>query len=259
MKFRPCIDIHNGKVKQIVGGSLSDDEDAPSENFVSARGADFFAGFFRDQGLYGGHVIMLNAKDSPYYKETKRQALCALSAFPGGLQAGGGITPENASEFLDAGASHVIVTSYLFKNGELDDGRLRSLSSEVGKDRLVLDLSCRKRHNHYYVTCNRWQTFTRSLVEPELFSYLSDYCSEFLIHAADIEGRQGGVDEELLSILAQWDGCPVTYAGGVAEYDDIETVKEIGKGRIDLTIGSALDLYGGPLNYETVLRAFAEV
>ena len=124
MKFRPCIDIHNGKVKQIVGSSLSDADQSAAENFVSDRDAACFARLFRDGGLDGGHVILLNKKDSPYYAETKRQAFLALSAYPGGLMAGGGITPANAEEFLLAGASAVIVTSYVFRDGRIDRERL---------------------------------------------------------------------------------------------------------------------------------------
>ena len=111
MEFRPCIDIHNGKVKQIVGSSLMDNGDKARENFVSARDAVFFAKLYQRDRLKGGHVILLNPASSSYYEETKRQAIEALRAYPGGLQVGGGICPENAEEFLRAGASHVIVTS----------------------------------------------------------------------------------------------------------------------------------------------------
>ena len=258
MEFRPCIDIHNGKVKQIVGATLEDDGDAAAENFVSERGADFFANFYRDEGLYGGHVILLNKKDSPYYEATRAQALSALRAFPGGLQVGGGITAENAAEFLDAGASHVIVTSYVFKDGEINYDNLEKLVAAVGKEHIVLDLSCKKKHNNYYIVTDRWQNYTKEQVTPELLERLSAYCDEFLIHAADVEGQQAGVDEELLSILAEYNGIPVTYAGGVGSYDDILDVKQFGGGRINLTIGSALDLFGGTLNYETVRTFFYE-
>ena len=258
MEFRPCIDIHNGKVKQIVGATLEDDGDAAAENFVSERGADFFANFYRDEGLYGGHVILLNKKDSPYYEATRAQAFAALRAFPGGLQVGGGITAENAAEFLEAGASHVIVTSYVFKDGEINYDNLEQLVAAVGKEHIVLDLSCKKKHSNHYIVTDRWQNFTREQVTPELLERLSAYCDEFLIHAADVEGQQAGVDEELLSILAEYDGIPVTYAGGVGSYDDILDVKHFGGGRINLTIGSALDLFGGTLNYETVRTFFYE-
>lgn len=256
MEFRPCIDIHNGRVKQIVGGTLLDDDNV-EENYVSGKDADFFAAFYREEGLPGGHVIMLNRPGSEYYEETKAQAKLALNAYRGGMHVGGGITADNAEEFIDAGASHVIVTSFVFRDGIIDYDRLHDLVSAVGKDHIVLDLSCRKRHMHYYVATDRWQKETREQVGNELFSQLSEYCDEFLIHAAEVEGRQGGIDEELAGILAQWDGIPITYAGGVGSYDDIMTLKQIGRGRINLTIGSALDLFGGPLHFETVRTIFA--
>ena len=259
MEYRPCIDIHNGKVKQIVGGSLRDEGDVADENFVSERGADFFAAFYRDEGLMGGHVVMLNSKDSPYYEATKQQALAALRAFPGGMQVGGGITAENAAEFLDAGASHVIITSFAFLDGELSVDRLKKLVDTVGREHIVLDLSARKRRNHHYVVTDRWQTFTRERVEPELFYRLESYCDEYLIHAVDMEGKNTGIHEEVLEILSGYDGLPVTYAGGISPYADIDTIREKGDGRINITIGSAMDLFGGELNYETVLTMCAHI
>ncbi|MBO6214469.1 MAG: phosphoribosylformimino-5-aminoimidazole carboxamide ribotide isomerase [Lachnospiraceae bacterium] len=256
MEFRPCIDIHNGKVKQIVGGSLLDDESV-EENYVSGKDADFFAAFYREEGLSGGHVIMLNRPGSEYYPETKAQAIKALGAFRGGMHVGGGINADNAGEFVEAGASHVIVTSFVFRDGIIDYGNLNKLVDAVGKEHIVLDLSCRKRHSHYYVVTDRWQKETREQVNMDLLDELSGYCDEFLIHAAEVEGRQGGIDEELCEILSEWDGIPITYAGGVGSYDDILTLKRIGKGKINLTIGSALDLFGGPLHYETVRTIFA--
>lgn len=258
MEFRPCIDIHNGKVKQIVGASLEDEGDAAAENFVSERDADFFAKFYQEEGLYGGHVILLNKKDSPYYEATKAQAMAALRAFPGGLQVGGGMTAENAKEFLDAGASHVIVTSYVFRDGEIQYENLKKLVDAVGKEHIVLDLSCKKRHSNYYIVTDRWQNFTKEQVSVELLQELSAYCDEFLVHAADVEGRKEGIDEELVEILAEYDGIPITYAGGVGSYDDILDMKKVGRGKINLTIGSALDLFGGTLNYETVRTFFYE-
>ena len=252
MEFRPCIDIHNGKVKQIVGSSLEDEGNKANENFVSEKDADFFAEFYKEEGLRGGHVILLNKKDSSYYEETKRQAMKALKAYPGGLQVGGGITAENAKEFIDAGATHVIVTSYVFSNGVINYDHLNKLKEAVGKEHVVLDLSCRKHHRNYYVVTDRWQTFTKEQVTVELLQQLSEYCDEFLIHAADVEGKAEGVDEELIEILAQYEGNPITYAGGVGRYEDIEIIKEAGKSRLNVTIGSALDLFGGDLNYETV-------
>ncbi len=259
MEYRPCIDIHNGKVKQLVGASIQDGNDNATENFVSERDADFFAGFFQEQGLRGGHVVMLNSASSPYYEATKAQALKALAAYPGGFQVGGGIRTDNAKEFLNAGASHVIVTSFVFHDGIVDMERLRQLVDICGRERLVIDLSCKRSGGDYYVVTDRWTKFTESVVDVELMERLSSYCAEYLVHAADIEGRTGGVDEELVGRLAEWDGIPITYAGGVSSYDDILTVKEIGRGRINLTIGSALDIYGGSLNYETVLDYFRDV
>ena len=252
MEFRPCIDIHDGKVKQIVGSSLSDDDAGVSENFVSEKDADFFAEFYKEEQLYRGHVIMLNKPGTECFEATKAQALKALKAFPGGLQIGGGITAENAKEYLDAGASHVIVTSYVFSDGEINYENLEKLKNAVGKEHIVLDLSCKKHHKNYYVVTNRWQTFTKEQVNKELLERLSMYCDEFLIHAADVEGMAEGVDEELIEILSEYEGNPVTYAGGIAEYDDIDTIYEHSAGRLNITIGSALDLFGGELNYETV-------
>ena len=258
MEYRPCIDIHNGKVKQIVGATLSDESGQADENFVSERGADFFAGFYRDEGLVGGHVIMLNKPDSPYYEATKEQAKKALLAFPGGLQIGGGINPDNAGEFLAAGASHVIITSYAFSDGELSFERLDKMVKAAGKEHIVLDLSVRKRRHNFYVVTDRWQTFTSLRLEPKLLKELEPYCDEYLVHAADVEGKTSGIDEEVLSILAEYakgedKTNSITYAGGISTYEDIETIKELGDGNINITIGSAMDLFGGDLNYETVM------
>ncbi len=254
MRFRPCIDIHNGKVKQIVGGSLLDEGDYAKQNFVSKKDADFFAEFYADNELTGGHVILLNKSDSPYYEETKRQAIMALKAYPGGLQVGGGINADNAMEFLDAGASHVIVTSYVFSDGKVNYDNLKKISQLVGKNRLVLDLSCRKKDDNYYIVTDRWQNFTDEKLTAELMDQLYEYCDEFLVHACDVEGKQGGIEDEVLSILASWAKAPITYAGGIAEYNDISKIRELGNNRIDFTVGSALDLFGGHLNYETICK-----
>lgn len=261
MEFRPCIDIHNGLVKQIVGGSLEEETGLAEENFVSKRDADFFAKFYARDGLVGGHVIMLNKPDSPYYEKTKLQAKKALAAYPGGLQIGGGITADNAAEFLEAGASHVIVTSYVFSDGEINYDHLEKLVAAVGKDHVVLDLSCRRKQEdeEYYVVTDRWQRFTKETVTPELLDELSAYCAEFLIHAVDVEGKICGIEEELVKLLGSWGKLPVTYAGGISDYDDITRIKELGQGRLNVTIGSALDLFGGPLNYETVLSFIQDV
>lgn len=257
MRFRPCIDIHNGKVKQIVGGSLRDAGDAARENFVSEQDAGFYADFYRKDKLKGGHVILLNPVPSPYYEETKHQALLALGRYPGGLMLGGGVNERNAAEFLDAGASHVIATSYVFKDGQIDCGNLRRLAAETGKERLVLDLSCRKKEDGYYIVTDRWQKFTEVKITHELLDELSGSCDEFLIHAADVEGKAAGVEEELVRLLGSWQGIPVTYAGGVGSYKDLETLRRLGQNRLDVTVGSALDLFGGPLSYRTVLELCA--
>ena len=252
MRFRPCIDIHNGKVKQIVGSSLQDQGDRACENYVSDRSAADYARLYQRDHLMGGHIILLNARDSDYFEQTRQEALAALAAYPGGLQIGGGITADNAGVYLDAGASHVIVTSYVFERGQVNYDRLRDLVETVGREHLVLDLSCRKRKGRYYVTTDRWQTLTEEPVEEKLLNHLADYCDEFLIHAADVEGMQTGPAEDLLKLLAGWKGIPVTYAGGIHSYGDIENIGRIGQGWVDFTVGSALDLFGGKLSYERV-------
>ena len=256
MEFRPCIDIHNGAVKQIVGASLSDKGDHAFENFVSEKHASEYAALYQRDGLSGAHVIMLNPPSSEYYEKTKEEALSALRAFPGGLQIGGGITPENASEYLSAGASAVIVTSYVFRNGRINRTALKNLTDSVGKDRLVLDLSCRKQKDRYLVVTDRWQRFTEEPVTLSLLSELSDSCTEFLIHAVDAEGKTNGIEAELVSLLSEWDGCPLTYAGGISSFSDLELLRTAGKGRIHATIGSALDLFGGSMRYSEVLTYF---
>ena len=202
---------------------------------------------------------MLNRQDSPYYEQTKHQAMLALEAYPGGLQIGGGITAENAAEFIQAGASHVIVTSYIFSQGRIDYDHLEKLVAAVGKEHIVLDVSCRRKDDDYYVVTDRWQHFTKEKVNAALLDKLAAYCDEFLLHAADVEGKVSGVEEDLVRILGSWGKIPVTYAGGISDYDDIETVKELGEGRLNVTIGSALDLFGGPMNYETVLSCIQDV
>ncbi len=253
MRFRPCIDIHNGAVKQIVGGSLKDVGDKARENFVSEKDAAFFAGLYRSRRISGGHVILLNPVSSAYYEETKRQALSALSAYPGGLQAGGGINPENAADFLNAGASHVIVTSYVFSGGEIRYDRLRALLEKVGKERLVLDLSVRNRGGRYYIVTDRWQKYTSVELSERTLEELSGYCDEFLIHAVDVEGKSAGIEEPVAKLLGNWGKIPVTYAGGVHSFDDLERLRELGRGKVDVTIGSALDLFGGKMRFEDVL------
>ena len=255
MKFRPCIDIHNGKVKQIVGGSLKDLGDQAEENFISEKDAAFYAHCYQKDGLTGGHVILLNPKTSPYYEETKRQALLALSQARGTLQVGGGITAENAREYLDAGASHVIVTSYVFRNGDISFENLNRMMDAVGKKRLVLDLSCRKKDGKYYIVTDRWQTYTRVALSGEILTMLSSFCDEFLIHGVDVEGKRSGIEQELIGLLGRWNRIPITYAGGIRSLEDIEQIREAGQNKIHVTVGSALDLYGGDLPFEKVLAA----
>lgn len=253
MEFRPCIDIHNGSVKQIVGGSLRDEDDEACENFVATQDAAFFAEFYKKDRIRGGHVILLNHVESEHYAATKEQALKALRAYPGGLQAGGGMTPENAKEFLDAGASHIIVTSYVFGDGKVNYENIKKMVEAVGKERLVLDVSCRKKEGKYYVVTDRWQKFTEEIVDERLLDRLKTYADEFLIHAVDVEGKANGIERELVSMLGNWDGIPVTYAGGVGSFTDLQELKQLGRNKINVTIGSALDLFGGTMKYEDVL------
>lgn len=252
MKFRPCIDIHNGKVKQIVGGTLKDEGERAVTNFTSEYGADFYAERYRKDGLVGGHIILLNAKDSEYYAATKEQALLALQTYPSGLQVGGGITAENAEAYIRNGASHVIVTSYVFAEGEIHWEHLKKLCAAIGKEHVVLDLSCRKKDGEYYVVTNRWQTYTNVKVNEELLDVLSGYCDEFLIHGVDVEGKASGVETELVAILAKWNKKPITYAGGIGSMEDLEEFEKVSIGRLDFTIGSALDLFGGEIPYEII-------
>ncbi len=239
MRFRPCIDLHGGKVKQIVGGTLSDTEPvATVTNFESVQPPSFYADLYWRDGLEGGHVIMLGPGNEAGARE-------ALGAHPGSLQAGGGITPANAMAWLDAGAAKVIVTSYLFEDGDFAAARLAQIRQAVGRERLVVDLSCRRRGDDYVVACNRWQTLTRLVLGPAVLAQLAADCSELLIHAVDVEGRQGGVDSLLIERLAAWTPLPTTYAGGVRSLADVHLVRDLGRNRLDVTVGSALDLFGG--------------
>jgi phosphoribosylformimino-5-aminoimidazole carboxamide ribotide isomerase len=248
MRFRPCIDLHEGKVKQIVGGTLSDtDHKKLVTNFVTEKKPSEFARMFRRDGLGGGHVIMLG----PGNEDAARDA---IEAFPGGLQVGGGITTGNAMAFLDMGASHVIVTSFVFNEGRIDWERLDHLSSLIGRKRLVIDLSCRKRDGLYYVVTDRWQKFTSMTIEADSMQALARFCDEFLVHAADIEGKRGGVDSELIELLAKSTSIAVTYAGGVRTFNDLEIVRKRGNARVDVTVGSSLDIYGGTLKYGEVVE-----
>ncbi len=258
MEFRPCIDIHNGCVKQIVGGSLADAGDFAKENFVAEADAAYFCDLYFNLGIRGGHVILLNSVSSPYYEATKNQAFLALSRHPGFLQVGGGITSDNARDFLDAGASHVIVTSYVFRDGLIDYDRLMMLEKAVGKEHIVLDLSCKKTDDGYKIVTDRWQKMTDTIVSPALLEKLSKHCDEYLIHAVDVEGKCHGIETELVKQLAQYDGLPLTYAGGVGSFDDLAQLKKLGKSKINVTIGSALDLFGGKMPLDEVLKFIAK-
>lgn len=236
--FRPCIDLHEGKVKQIVGGTLGDGSSAPRTNFVSDRSSVYYAELYRRDGLAGGHVIMLG----PGNEEAGR---AALKAYPGGLQIGGGINLDNAAGYLGDGASHVIVTSWVFQGGKVNWDRLASLVKAIGRDRLVLDLSCRRRDEKYFVVTDRWQNFTDLELSRESLEKLAASCAEFLVHAVDVEGLCRGIDRELVTHLGRWSPIPATYAGGANSLSDLEEVMRLGQGRIHLTIGSALDIFGG--------------
>lgn len=239
MRFRPCIDLHGGKVKQIVGGTLSDTDPAATvTHFVSVQPPSYYADLYWRDGLEGGHVILLGPGNEAAARE-------ALGAHPGSLQVGGGVTPANAAAWLAAGAAKVIVTSFLFENNEFSFDRLEQMRQLVGRERLVVDLSCRRDGAEYRVACNRWQTLTRLVLGPSILKQLAGACSELLIHAVDVEGRQAGVDEDLIGRLADWTPLPTTYAGGVRSMADAMRVRELGRARLDLTVGSALDLFGG--------------
>ncbi|MCI0743939.1 MAG: phosphoribosylformimino-5-aminoimidazole carboxamide ribotide isomerase [Verrucomicrobia subdivision 3 bacterium] len=245
--FRPCIDLHEGKVKQIVGGTLGGGEAGPRTNFVSERPGSWYAQLYKRDGLEGGHVIMLGPGNENAARE-------ALEAYPGGLQIGGGISADNARRWLDAGASHVIVTSWIFYDGKLNWERLRTLVCRIGRDRLVLDLSCRRRDSNYFVVTDRWQKFTDLELSRNALEKLAGWCDEFLIHAVDVEGLCQGIDLELVQKLADWTTLPTTYAGGANSLRDLEEVTRLSNGRIDLTIGSALDIFGGAgVRYEDVV------
>ncbi len=236
--FRPCIDLHQGRVKQIVGGTMNEDASKVRTNYVSPHSGVWYAQLYRRDDLRGGHVIMLGSGNED-------AACAALEAFPGGLQIGGGIKPDNALKFIEKGASHVIVTSWVFEAGRVAWDRLEQLAAILGKQRLVLDLSCRRRGEEYFVVTDHWQKFTELAISPETLERLAAYCAEFLIHAVDVEGLCQGIDRELVEKLGQSAPIPTTYAGGARSLADLEEVTRVGRGRIDLTIGSALDIFGG--------------
>eukprot|EP00887_Chlorella_sp_A99_P005328 scaffold1.g5328.t1 len=245
--------VLKGKVKQIVGSTLSDlksnGEQELRTNFEAEQPSSWFAELYARDGLTGGHVIMLGADEA-----SAAAARGALAAYPGGLQLGGGVSTDNAGAWLDAGASHVIVTSYVFREGRLEEERLRSLVAAVGRRRLVLDLSCRRKNNgRYYVVTDRWQRWSELALSEASLAVLAASCDEFLVHGVDVEGMQLGIDDELVALLGAWSPIPVTYAGGARTLEDLERVQRAGQGRVDITVGSALDIFGGALPYADVV------
>ena len=253
MKFRPCIDIHNGHVVQIVGSSLRDENDSAQNNFVSEKDSAYYANLYKEYGLSGGHIIILNGKDSEYYEATKAEAVKALQTYKGGMQIGGGITDKNAEEYILAGASHIIVTSYVFSDGKICYNNLNGLKSAVGREHICLDVSCRMRNGKYYVVTDRWQKFTDVVLDENLIVSLSEYCDELLVHAVDVEGRKAGINATIAGILEK-SPIPVTYAGGISSLDDIAKIRSIGNNKIDFTIGTALNIFGGDLDLMEVIR-----
>lgn len=253
MKFRPCIDIHNGHVVQIVGSSLRDENDSAQNNFVSEKDSAYYANLYKENGLSGGHIIILNGKDSEYYEATKAEAVKALQTYKGGMQIGGGITDKNAEEYILAGASHIIVTSYVFSDGKICYNNLNRLNSAVGREHICLDVSCRMRNGKYYVVTDRWQKFTDVVLDENLIVNLSEYCDELLVHAVDVEGKKAGINEQIAGILEK-SPIPVTYAGGISSLDDIAKIRSIGNNKIDFTIGTALNIFGGDLDLMEVIR-----
>ncbi|VFQ99610.1 unnamed protein product [Cuscuta campestris] len=250
-RFRPCIDIHKGIVKQIVGSTLQDTKDGDSSlvtNFVSDKSAAEYAKTYKGDELTGGHVIMLGADPL-----SQSAAIEAILAYPGGLQVGGGINSSNAVSYIEAGASHAIVTSYVFKNGQMDTDRLKELAQVVGKHRLVLDLSCRKKEGKYVIVTDRWQKFSDVHLNQKVLDFLARYADEFLVHGVDVEGKKLGIDEELVTLLGKHSPIPVTYAGGVTTMVDLDRIKIAGMDRVDVTVGSALDIFGGNLAYKDVV------
>ena len=246
MEFRPCIDLHDGQVKQIVGSTLGHQDESVVENFISENDSAYFANMFKNDGLTGGHVIMLGSGN-------EEAALLALQTYPNGLQVGGGITAKNAKKYIDAGASHIIVTSYIFHDGQLDMERLEKLIAAVGKEHIVIDLSCRKRDGKWFVVTDKWTKFSDFEVNETSIPYIEQFCDELLIHAVDVEGKRRGMQEELVQDLAKWTTIPTTYAGGVRSLEDLQKFKDLSNGKLHVTIGSALDIFGGDLSYHEVV------
>ncbi len=241
-RFRPCIDLHQGQVKQIVGGTL--DTASLATNFVSDHSPAWYAELYRAKALTGAHVIALGPGNT-------EAAQSALAAWPQGLQFGGGVNLENAKSWLEAGASHVIVTSWLFEGDRFALAKAEALASAIGPEKLVIDLSCRRHpEGGWRVATQRWQTITQTAIDAPLLRELGDLCAEFLVHAADVEGLCQGMDEDLIRFLGEHSPLPTTYAGGASRFEDLARVEALSGGRVDLTIGSALDLFGGSISLE---------
>jgi len=249
MQFRPCIDLHNGKVKQIVGSTLKDDDPASLKiNFTAGHPSSWFAELYKQDNLTGGHIIKLGPGNDA-------AATAALASWPGGMQIGGGITAENGESWLAKGASHVIVTSYVFSDGQINHNRLQKLVRAVGKKHLVLDLSCRKKGDDYFIVTDRWQKFTEVVITPKVIEYFAGLCDEFLVHAADVEGQCAGIKTDLVQKLADWSPIPTTYAGGVTDIADMKLIQKLGNNRLHATVGSALDIFGGKtMTYREVVN-----
>ena len=246
-RFRPCIDLHAGQVKQIVGGTLSAATPAKLlTNHVSEHKPAHFAQLYRQHDLIGAHVIMLGRGE-----DNTNAAREALAAWPGAMQVGGGIDETNAGEWIAAGADKIIVTSALFPEAKFSQIKLDAILAALGgrTEKLVVDLSCRRQQTDdgpkWVVATNKWQTLADTEVNAGSIHQLESYCSEFLIHAADVEGLQRGIDEELVTRLGRWCSIPVTYAGGGRALEDLDRVRDLSGGKVDLTIGSALDIFGG--------------
>ncbi|MDN4494594.1 phosphoribosylformimino-5-aminoimidazole carboxamide ribotide isomerase [Ureibacillus aquaedulcis] len=247
MEFRPCIDLHDGKVKQIIGSTLGHQDKSVVENFISDNDSAYFANMFKRDRLTGGHVIMLGSGN-------EEAALLALQSYPNGLQIGGGITADNAKKYIDAGASHVIVTSFIFHDGKLDNARLEKLVNAVGKEHIVIDLSCKKADDKWFVVTDKWTKFSDFEVNQESIAFIEQFCDELLIHAVDVEGKRSGMQEELVKDLATWTSIPTTYAGGVRSLEDLQKFRDLTNGRLHVTIGSSLDIFGGDLDYSEVVK-----
>ena len=252
MKFRPCIDLHNGKVKQIVGSTIDlNEKKIPVTNFTSQNPSSWYTNLYRKDNLTGGHIIKLGSGND-------EAADKALKEWPGGMQIGGGINVDNALSWLEKGASSVIVTSSVFHDGKIDYKNLEALTLKTGQDKLVLDLSCRKKDGKYYIVTDRWQKFTNESISETLLNRLSDFCHEFLIHAVDVEGLMSGIENNLLEIIGNWAKIPITYAGGIQSLEDINLIDKVGKGNIDFTVGSGLDIFGGKvLKYHELAKKYS--